>query len=295
MRAVLLALCLTIAACNREPQPITFDGALTTDKATLISHGDRLASVLGCRGCHGKNLEGTLASKYTPQFGPLYASNLTVEVPEYTDAQLDGIIRHGTHPSRKTVWNMPSEIFQNISDPDFKALVAYLRTLKPQGSKLPPPRFSALDRKNIAAGTYKPALQLVQEFKRGQPPLDLGPQYALGRYITTVSCVECHGTDLNGGAAAGSSGPVKTPNLVIAGAYSRADFERLMTQGVGAGGRKLDPAMYYVAIGRFAHLTPHERDALYAYLKARAERLSVSPRSSPAGWARGRASGRASR
>ena len=38
MRAVLLALCLTIAACNREPQPITFDGALTTDKALSLIH-----------------------------------------------------------------------------------------------------------------------------------------------------------------------------------------------------------------------------------------------------------------
>jgi len=27
-----------------------------------------------------------------PQYGPLYASNLTVEIPEYSDAQLDGII-----------------------------------------------------------------------------------------------------------------------------------------------------------------------------------------------------------
>jgi mono/diheme cytochrome c family protein len=273
MRAVSLVLCLMIAACNRGPAPVTFDGALTADKAALIRHGDRLADVLGCRGCHGKDLQGTLQTKYQPQSGPLYASNLTVVVPQYTDAQLDAIIRHGTHPVRKTLWNMPSEIFQNIGDPDFKALIAYLRTLKPQGKKLPDPQFSALDRKNIAAGTYKPAVQLVEEFNRRQP-MDLGPQYSLGRYITTVSCVECHGTDLSGGPAAGSSETVKAPNLIIAGAYSRADFERLMTQGVGTGGRKLDPAMYYVAIGRFAHLTPHERDALYAYLKARADRLS---------------------
>jgi len=273
MRAVVLVLCLAITACNREPAPVTFDGALTADKAALIRHGDRLANVLGCRGCHGKNLEGMLATKYTPQYGPLYASNLTVEVPEYTDAQLDGIIRHGTHPTRKTVWNMPSEIFQNISDPDFEALVAYLRTLKPQGKKLPDPQFSTLNKKDIAAGTYKPAVQLVQEFKRRQP-INLGPQYALGRYITTVSCVECHGPDLNGGSAAGSGDSVKTPNLIITGAYSRADFERLMTQGIGAGGRKLNMAMYYVAVGRFARLTPHERDALYVYLKARADQLS---------------------
>ena len=58
--------------------------------AALIRHGERLTHVLGCTGCHGAQLEGTFFTKDEPQFGPLYASNLTVEVPEYTDAQLDG-------------------------------------------------------------------------------------------------------------------------------------------------------------------------------------------------------------
>jgi mono/diheme cytochrome c family protein len=233
----------------------------------MIRHGDRLASVLGCRGCHGKDLQGTFFTKDEPQYGPLYASNLTVEIPEYTDAQLDGIIRHGVHPERKTVWGMPSQIFQNLSDPDYEALVAYLRTLKPVGKKLPDPQFSAQDKRDIAAGRYKPAVQMVDDFKRAQP-VDLGPQYALGRYITTVSCEECHGSNLEGDPIS----PDTPPNLIVAGGYSREDFEKLITKGIPTPARKLNPQMYYVAVGRFSHLTPHERDALYAYLKARAER-----------------------
>lgn len=268
MRArIALVLYLATAACQRAPAPITFDGAAVGDKAAMIRHGDRLASVLGCRGCHGKDLQGTFFTQYQPQYGPLYASNLTVEIPEYTDAQLDGIIRHGVHPERKTVWGMPSEIFQNLSDADYSALVAYLRTLKPAGKKLPDPKFSAQDKKDIAAGRYKPAIQRVADFKRAQP-VDLGPQYALGRYITTVSCEECHGSSLEGDPI----NPDKPPNLIVAGGYSRADFERLITQGIPTPKRKLNPQMYYVAVGRFSHLTPHERDALYAYLKARAEK-----------------------
>jgi cytochrome c553 len=261
-----LVLSVILAACHKAPAPVTFDGAITTDEAAQIRHGDRLTSVLGCRGCHGRDLQGTFFTKDEPQYGPLYASNLTVEIPEYTDAQLDGIIRHGTHPERKTVWGMPSQIFQNLGDPDFRALVAYLRTLKPAGKKLPDPQFSAQDKKDIAAGRYKPAVQMVADFKRAQP-VDLGAQYALGRYITTVSCEECHGSNLEGNA----TGPGKAPNLIVAGGYSRADFERLITQGIPTPKRKLNPMMYYVAIGRFSRLTPHERDALYAYLKARSE------------------------
>ena len=117
------ALMLVVSACHHKPpQPITFDGALTDDKAALVRHGERLTHVLGCTGCHGAQLEGTFLTKDEPQYGPLYGSNLTVEVREYSDAQLDGIIRHGTHPERKTVWAMPSQIFQHLSDPDFRAL-----------------------------------------------------------------------------------------------------------------------------------------------------------------------------
>ena len=265
MRCLVLACGVLVAACHPRPRQITFDGAQVTDAAALRAHGERLTHVLGCTGCHGTKLEGELFTKDHPEWGPLYASNLTVEIPEYSDAQLDCIIRHGSHPERKTVWGMPSQIFQNLSDPDYQALVADLRSLKPAGKKLPNPQFSAADKKDIAAGNYKPAVQMVADFKRAQP-IDLGPRYALGRYITTVSCEECHGSGLNGD----SVGPVKTPNLIVAGGYSRADFERLITQGIPTPNRKLNPMMPSVARGRFSHLTPHERDALYDYLRARA-------------------------
>jgi mono/diheme cytochrome c family protein len=265
-----VAILLLGAACQQhkapaKPAEITFDGAAASDAAAKIRHGERLIHVLGCTGCHGKQLEGTFFTRDEPQYGPLYASNLTVEVPEYSDAQLDGIIRKGIHPERKTVWAMPSQIFQNLGDADFKALVAYLRTLKPVGQKTPPPQFSAQDKKDIASGVYKPAVELEPIFKRAQP-VDLGPKYALGRYIASVTCEECHGSSLQGDPFS------KTPNLIVTGGYSRTQFETLITTGVPVGGRKLNPMMSGVAKSRFAQLTRHERDALYAYLKARAEK-----------------------
>jgi mono/diheme cytochrome c family protein len=273
MRVWGAAILLATAACQRQDKPlarptaITFDGAQVTDVAAKLAHGERLTHVLGCTGCHGVHLEGTLFTKDHPEYGPLYASNLTAEVPEYSDAQLDGIIRQGVHPERKSVWGMPSQIFHNLSDADLKALIAYLRTLKPIGKKTPPPQFSAQDKKDIAAGLYGPASQLVRKL-HGALPADLGPQLALGRYITSVTCTECHGPKLEGGPKG------MPPNLVVAGGYTRAEFERLITQGIPVGGRKLNPMMSGVATTRFSHLTPHERDALYAYLKARADKLS---------------------
>ena len=53
---------------------------------------------------------------------------------------------------------------------------------------------------------------------------------------------------------------------------TREEFERLMTEGAAPRGRKLNELMVAVAKERFAHMTDQEVDALYAYLKARAER-----------------------
>jgi hypothetical protein len=64
----------------------------------------------------------------------------------------------------------------------------------------------------------------------------------------------------------------RIPNLIVAGAYNATEFGTLMTRGIAAGNRKINPVMAGVARTRFSHFTPHERDELYAYLKARAER-----------------------
>jgi cytochrome c553 len=265
--ALLLAACQQQSKPEAKPAAVTFDGAMTADKASQVRHGERLTWALGCRGCHGRDLQGTFFTEDEPQYGPLYASNLTVEVPEYTDAQLEGIIRHGSHPRRKTVWGMPSEIFQHLSDPDLKAVIAHLRTLKPEGKKLPPPQFSKLDKEEIKSGKYEPAVKLVPE-RAAMLPTEVGPNYALGRYITEVTCAECHGPQLEGKKP---SKPGMPPDLVVVGGYSRAEFETLITRGIPVGNRKLNPMMSGVAQRRFSRLTRHERDALYAYLKARAE------------------------
>lgn len=238
-----------------ERPVVALDGAQVSEASARISHGERLTYVLGCRGCHGKDLRGE-------RFYELYASNLTRDLSNYNDSQLETLLRKGVHPTGRDVWAMPSELFQHLSKPDMVALVAYLRTLKPTGVPTGKPLpFEPETKKMIAAGKFKPAAAFVRE-SRTVGPVGLGMPHELGRYITRVTCAECHGAKLEGGDG--------TPNLIVAGAYSREEFEKLITLGVPTGGRKLHPLMVGVAKSRFSHLTPHERDALYAYLKARA-------------------------
>lgn len=256
-----IAILVLVAACDKAPSKAAetaFDGAAATTAAAVQAHGERLSRVLGCRGCHGEDLEGH-------QFYERYASNLTREIPEYSDAQIVRVLRTGVPRDGRELWGMPSELFQHMSDADIAALIAHLRTLKPSGQPNRPPPLPWEDetRALIASGKLKPAFRFVRD-ERGLAPVDLGPTNALGRYITRVTCAECHGPKLEGPTIE------KAPNLVVAGGYTRAEFETLLTKGIPTGGRKLD-LMADVARERFVHLTPHERDALYAYLKARAE------------------------
>lgn len=255
-RRLLVAVSLAVAACEAEPPPTAFDGAEAKEAAARVAHGKRIADVLGCTGCHGANLQGE-------RFYELYASNLTRDLGGYSDADIERALRQGVPKNGRDLWGMPSELFQHLSEPDMAALIAFLRSLKPAGGPTQPPLpFPPDVRELIAKGEIKPAAAFVRDSST-LGPVDLGPDHALGRYVTRVTCAECHGPDLKGNHR-------DTPDLIAAGAYSREEFERLLTEGVPTGGRKLK-LMELVAKERFAKLTLHERDALYAYLKARAE------------------------
>jgi cytochrome c553 len=256
---------LLVAACQQQakaptnPAEITFDGAQVTDAAAVVAQGERMSRVLGCRGCHRDNLQGG-------SFFERYASNLTRELPKYSDSDVDRVLRTGVPRDSRELWGMPSEIFQHLSAADETALIRYLRTLKPAGKPTQPPQpWSKEARDLITQGAIKSAKDTVAA-TNAAAPVDLGREYALGRYITRVTCAECHKAKLDGD-------PVfKVPNLIVAGGYSRAEFETLLTKGIPTGGRKLD-LMHDVALERFVHLTPHERDAVYTYLKARADKV----------------------
>lgn len=267
MREWLLALSICVTAgCSSESseenanpalQPIAFDGGVAAEAAAKVAHGKRIADVLGCTGCHGEGLQGQ-------RFYELYASNLTRDLASYSDREVERVLREGVTPAGRDLWGMPSEIFQHLSKPDMEALISYMRTLQPAGGPTEPPLpFPPEVHQMIERGELKPAAATVLDTKT-VAPADLGTGHELGRYIARVTCAECHGPQLEGR----EGGP---PDLIVASAYSPQEFDKLMREGVGIGGRKLDPMMEGVSKGRFAKMTPHEIQALYGYLKARAE------------------------
>ena len=46
-----------VVAAAPQPAQISFDGASYKDDIAKVFHGERLSWVLGCKGCHGANLQ----------------------------------------------------------------------------------------------------------------------------------------------------------------------------------------------------------------------------------------------
>ncbi len=99
-----------------------------------------MADVIGCRGCHGDQLQGK-ADTGAP--GPPPGPNLTRIVPHWTEAQFLTFLNTGKLPGGGTVptLTLPSgftgprmpwpEVRAIATDEELKAIYAYLHSLPP--------------------------------------------------------------------------------------------------------------------------------------------------------------------
>ena len=273
MRRVLgIGIALALAACGGAQQPAAQQPEpairfTQTAGQSQRQHGERLARVLGCSGCHGRNLQGQPWEEEA-DLAISFSSNLTRALPDYSDAMLEGAIRQGVRPDGSPLWGMPSHIFAELDPVDLAALNTYLRAWRPAGEVHPRIVFGPRGRREVATGHYKPAPVLVRE-TRGRGPVRFDAAHDRARYMIRATCAECHGLTLTG--STGSGDERGTPDLAIAGAYTREDFRRLMRTGVASGGRQVG-LMTQVARSRFSHFTDAEVDAIYDYLAGRARR-----------------------
>lgn len=145
--------------------------------------------------------------------------------------------------------------------PIWAAILAFIRSEPVGDGPATDVQLGPLGRWQLLFGDWLPyAEEIDHQAVRLDPG---GPAQPLvwGRYLAETVCTECHGTDLAGGD--------DTPNLVVAAAYSLADFRRLLRTGVPVGERQLG-LMAKVAVKRFAHFTDPEIAALHGFLRQRA-------------------------
>ncbi|MCA9875577.1 MAG: cytochrome c [Anaerolineales bacterium] len=115
-------------------------GHVAAPSAETSAYGKYMVDVIGCRDCHGDQLQGKLASG---QPGPPPGPNLTQLMPQWTEEEFMTFFNTGTLPGGGTVpiltlksgfteSKMPWEMVRAAStDAELKAMFTYLHTLSP--------------------------------------------------------------------------------------------------------------------------------------------------------------------
>ena len=250
-----------------EPVPVP-------DDPESISYGEHIASIRGCKACHGADLSGEIEFQ-DPMVGVIANANLTggrgSEVADYTVEDWVRAIRHGIGPDGKPLLIMPSNQHYAMSDEDLGALLAYIRSLPPIDNELPELKLALLPRAMYVLGPMDflvPAELIDHDAPRPIPP-ERGVTAEYGEYLAGL-CSLCHGPGFSGGPIPGTppdDPPALnlTPGGELAG-WTFDDFLTAMRTGVTPGGHQLrDEYMPYESL--FGDMTDEEWEAIWLYLK----------------------------
>jgi mono/diheme cytochrome c family protein len=232
-----------------------------SDDPDTLARGERLAQVYGCyMGCHGKDMEGDVFFE-DPLFGKAIAPNLTAAVTNYTPEQFEALVRQGVRPDGTSVVAMPSASFSTMTDADLGAIYSFIAAYPEQSTAVDgDTTLYPLARLMLVLGEFQVAADRIDD--RPWPEERLADALSHGAYLAQNACSECHGLDLAG------QGDF-TPPLVIAKAYDREQFRRLLATGVGIDESRDLGLMASVSERRFSHLTDDEVDDLFDYLQSR--------------------------
>jgi len=229
----------------------------------IVSEGERLARVRGCFWCHGQSLEGQQYFAEADKGLIAVAPNLTRKIREYSPAEFARAVRHGIKLDSTSVQPaMPSFAFYNMSDADIGAIIAYIQSVPIQDGFEGEFRLLPIGWFRWIAGRFPPNVAELIDHNAPRPdPALNGSPADRGRYLAESICTECHGDN-------GRIRVPNSPNLIIAAAYSRENFYRLMRTGAPVGDRKIDYHMVDVSKYRYTELRDDEVDALYAYFQS---------------------------
>jgi mono/diheme cytochrome c family protein len=260
-------------------------GILAARSETPIERGRYLVhGIVACGNCHTpKDSDGKAIANRELAGGPVFNApvfhavtpNITPDtetgIGNWTDDQIVNAIRNGKRPDGTTIGPpMPIAYYRNMSDSDVRAIVAYLRTVKPIKNKTEKSSYK------ISLPTqYGPTVVSVPDVPRTD-------KVAYGQYLATAlgHCMDCHTPRVNGrsdlsrvGAGgrefeAPSGGLITSANLTPAddagiAHWTDAELKNAIVYGVRPG-RPLVPVM---AFEWYKNISSDDLDALVAYIR----------------------------
>lgn len=268
---VLAAIALGLLGKNRVERSYAVPApellAAAPGDAESLARGEHWSKILGCRHCHGENLGGQVFVDIPP-FRAV-AQNLTSGEggvgSAYDIADWDRSIRHGVKPDGRAVHPiMPSGVFHALSDEDAADLIAHLRSVPPVDNALPETAYKVPLYIVAGLGQFDAAVQVTPAGAPREPAPERGATAAYGRYLSELSCVECHAEDLRGGPHPDPSGPFAV-SLEPAASWNLQRFADALQRGVASDGHQMDGD--YMPWVSFQHMTGDEVLALHRHLK----------------------------
>ena len=245
---------------------------IPTDSLSL-ERGRRLATIISkCSGCHTADLGGGVFID-APPVARLFSANLTRGKGgiggQLTDLDWERAIRHGVKPDGTALLFMPAVEFQQMSDEDAAALIAYLKSVPPVDREVGRNSVGPIGRALFAKGDLPllPA-EMINHAAAHPAPVPMGATVEYGRYLANIGgCKGCHGDGLSGGRIPGSPPDWKpaaniTPTGI--GHYTEEDFFRALREGMRPGGVPIDTLMPWAFTKQ---MTDDEIRAVYTYLK----------------------------
>ncbi len=234
-----------------------FDATLND---AVLQRGEHLLRTRGCFGCHGQRLQGRDFSHVWDWVDVAVAPNLVQHARTQAPEAVARAIRAGISAQGRSLFSMPAYSFTLLSDSDISAMIQFMRHAPLHEVPLPSARLGWRARWSLITGEET----AMPEWVARVPALAHAGEdsaAARGEYLAKTTCIECHGMDLLGDALNG------VPPLTVLKGYDRAQFGRLLHEGLSAGGRPVTGLMQRVVGDRFSYLSEAELDDLWSFLR----------------------------
>ncbi len=240
------------------------------DSASVVE-GERLLHIAHCGDCHGAHLTGQVFKDVDPKIATLVAPNLTHVIPTYSNEEIERLLRYGVKKNGHSIYIMPAFMYHELKEESIHKIIAYLRTLKPLPNSPGLPvktsftfkgRISVIQNAFSPGGEFSPIANMIKPNTEGKYVHYDTSRVSFGKYLVMSTCTACHGPDLKGFEGF-------SPNLVIAAAYKREDFFKLIRTGVALGDRKDIGLMSHVAKNYLSYLNDKEINSIYDFLQTK--------------------------
>lgn len=279
---------------SKDSQPVSNEDSLKK----VVARGEYIAHhVAVCVDCHSKREFNKFSLPPTPGTygigasfpfgeadgipGEVWAPNITpTRLKDWTDDEIARAVAHGVNKAGDTLFPiMPYHNYSKMAKEDLYAVIAYLRTLPPSDSTVPPRRI------DIPMSALGPLPEFAPEKNMKPDPSD---KVKYGEYLATMaSCGFCHTPMKEGGMefdfekAYGGGFVFKNPMFTVAvanitpdsatgiGTWTEAAFiekfrnnssDEMLSKDPG----KMNSVMPWAMYGK---MTEEDLKAIYAYLR----------------------------